>query len=281
MNAPSAGIDAREGPDAAPTWNREFTGEIVGKEPVMGDSMLITFAAPPALVPEVRSGQFVEILCRGHGSWDPLLRRPYSIFAVDAAASTFTVLARPYGRGSAWLCAQPSGVALDVLGPLGSPFTIAEKSRNLLLIAGGVGAAPLVMLAGDAARRGLSVTYLLGGMTADALLEPRYLPDAVEYVVATDDGTHGHRGFVTDLVGPYVPWADQVFACGPQAMLGSLRREVLAHRFGDRPTVQVSVERAMACGVGACLGCVVETTRGMKPSCVDGPVFDMDEVIWS
>ncbi|CAA9542052.1 MAG: Dihydroorotate dehydrogenase (NAD(+)), electron transfer subunit [uncultured Thermomicrobiales bacterium] len=267
--------------DHAGSWNREFSGEVTETEPVMGDSMLITFTAPPALIPGVRAGQFVEILCRGETSWDPLLRRPYSVYDVDASGATITVLVRPYGRGSAWLCAQRPGTILSILGPLGNAFTVAEKSRNLLMVAGGVGAAPLLMLAKDATRRGLNVTYLLGGMTADALLDARFVPGEVEYVVATDDGSQGHHGFVTDVVPQYLQWADQVFACGPEAMFRSLRQVVLANRFGDHPRVQVSVERTMACGVGACLGCVVETKRGMKASCVDGPVFDMDGVIWS
>lgn len=262
-------------------WNREFSGVVTHVEPVMGDSRLITFTAPPALIPGARAGQFVEFLCRGESSWDPLLRRPYSIYDTDPDASTFTVLVRPYGRGSAWLCAREPGATLSVLGPLGNSFRIAEKSRNLLMVAGGVGAAPLLMLAKDATRRGLSVTYLLGGMTADALLDARFIPGEVEYVVTTDDGSQGHHGFVTDLVPDYLQWTDQVFACGPEAMFRSLRRVVLANRFGDHPPVHVSVERTMACGVGACLGCVVETKQGMKASCVDGPVFDMDQVIWS
>jgi dihydroorotate dehydrogenase electron transfer subunit len=243
--------------------------------------MLITFTAPSALIPGVRAGQFVEILCRSESSWDPLLRRPYSIYDADPESLTLTVLVRPYGRGSAWLCAQGPGASLSVLGPLGNAFRIAEKSRNLLMVAGGVGAAPLLMLAKDAIRRGLSVTYLLGGMTADALLDARFVPGEVEYIVATDDGSQGHHGFVTDLVPEYLRWADQVFACGPEAMFRSLRSVVLSNRFGDHPPVQVSVERTMACGVGACLGCVVATKQGMKASCVDGPVFDMDQVIWS
>jgi dihydroorotate dehydrogenase electron transfer subunit len=102
----------------------------------------------------------------------------------------------------------------------------------------------------------------------------------VEYVVATDDGSAGHWGFVTDLVANYMQWADQIFACGPGPMFQSLRTVVLQNRMGKRPSVQVSVERTMACGVGACLGCVVETKRGMRTSCVDGPVFDMDQLEW-
>lgn len=262
------------------SWNREFSGEVTRTQPVMGDSVLISFTVPSTLIAGIRAGQFVEILCRSDTSWDPLLRRPYSIYDVDPSASAITVLVRPYGRGSAWLCARETGDALSILGPLGNSFTVAEKSRNLLMVAGGVGAAPLLMLAKETTGRGLSVTYLLGGMTADALLDARFVPEEVEYVVATDDGSQGHHGFVTDLVAGYLQWADQVFACGPEAMFRSLRQVVIANRFGEQPTVQVSVERTMACGVGACLGCVVETRQGMKPSCVDGPVFDMDQVIW-
>ncbi len=262
-------------------WSKEFMGRIAAVAPVMGDSSLISFAAPDGLVASARAGQFVEILCRSEEAYDPLLRRPYSIYAADPATSELTILVRPYGRGSRWLCNQPPGPLLNVLGPLGNTFEIATKSRNLLMVAGGVGTAPLVMLAKAAVSNGLSVTFLMGAMTADGLLTSRLLPGQVEYVVATDDGSQGHRGFVTDLVPEYLRWSDQVFSCGPEAMFRSLRSVVLANRFGKHPPVQMSVERAMACGVGACLGCVVETRSGMKASCVDGPVFDMDQVVWS
>lgn len=262
-------------------WSREFSGEITQVSPVMGDSLLISFTAPPGLVASSRAGQFVEILCRFDESYDPLLRRPYSIYSANTERAELTILVRPYGRGSRWLCGQPVGSILDVLGPLGNQFVIAPKSENLLMVAGGVGAAPLVMLAAEAVRNGSSVTYLMGAMTAEGLLASRHLPGQVEYVVATDDGSQGHRGFVTDLVADYLRWADQVFSCGPEAMFRSLRSVVQANRFGNHPPVHVSVERTMACGVGACLGCMVTTRSGMKASCADGPVFDMDQVVWS
>ncbi len=262
-------------------WSREFIGAITSVEAVMGDSVLISFSAPANLVSTVRAGEFVEILCRSAWSTDPLLRRPFSVYHADPARSEMTILVRPYGRGSAWLTAQPVSTELDVLGPLGNTFTVSPKSKNLLMVAGGVGAAPLRILAAEAVRSGRNVTWLLGAMNADGLLAASHLPGEVEYIVATDDGSAGHHGFVTDLVPQYLRWADQVFACGPEPMFRSLHREVLAHRFGDSPPVQLSVERTMACGVGACLGCVVETRHGMRASCVDGPVFDMDELVWS
>ena len=262
-------------------WSREFHGAITSVEPVMGDSVLIAFEAPANLVSSVRAGQFVEILCRSPWSSDPLLRRPFSVYGANNTRNELTVLARPFGRGSSWLVQQPVGAVLDVLGPLGNTFDVSPKSKNLLMVAGGVGAAPVLMLAEEAVRSGLNVTYLLGAASAEGLLMPQHLPDEVEYVVATDDGSAGHHGFVTELVPNYLQWADQVFACGPEPMFRSLRREVLANRFGTTPTVHLAVERTMACGVGACLGCMVETRRGMRTSCVEGPVFDMEELVWS
>lgn len=258
---------------------REFDVEVVGIEPVMGDSVLVTTTAPDGLAGRLRPGRFFDILCRVEGSYDPLLRRPFSVFRVDPREERMVFLVRPYGRASAWLAERPIGATLDLLGPLGKPYEIAPRSRNVLMVAGGVGVAPLVMLADEAIERGLNVTFLMGAMSADGLLSTSLLPSAVEFVAATEDGSRGHRGYVTDLVPQFVRWADQICACGPEPMYRSLRDAAAPLRLGGRPPIQISMERDMACGVGACLGCVVETRRGMQTSCVQGPVFDLDEVI--
>lgn len=259
---------------------REWVGEITENRPIMGDSFLVTFTAPDGLVAHVKPGHFVNVLPSGPMVFDPLLRRPYSIYGVDNARNTMTILIRPYGRGGQWIVDQQPGQMLNVLGILGNHYEIAPRSTHLLMVAGGVGAAPLRLLSELAVSQGKSVTYLLGARTDQQLLEAAALPAAVEYVVATEDGSAGHTGFVTDLVPQYLQWAEQVFTCGPTPMMAALRNVVMQHRFGKGPQVQISVERTMACGVGACLGCVVETKRGMKASCVDGPVFDMEAVIW-
>ncbi len=259
---------------------KEFLAEVVSVEPVMGDAVLLTATAPVAMVRQLRAGRFFDILCRVEGSYDPLLRRPYSVFRIDAVAGTMTFLVRGFGRGSAWLAERRVGDRLEILGPLGNTYAIAPRSRNLLMVAGGVGVAPLVMLADEAVAKGLAVTLLMGSVDEAGLLPASLLPSAVEYSAATDDGSQGHHGFVTDLVPDLVLWADQIFACGPEPMYRSLRAAVLPRRLGKRPPVYVSMEREMACGVGACLGCVVETKRGMQTSCVQGPVFDMDEIAW-
>jgi dihydroorotate dehydrogenase electron transfer subunit len=257
-----------------------FESEILAIEPEMGDAKRVTISVPTGMAADVRPGQFVNILPRNEGTLDPLLRRPFSIMRARPERSAVDILVRPFGRGSGWVARQPIGAKLDVMGLLGNGFSINPSSRNLLMVAGGVGAAPLVMLSEEAVAKGMNVTYLMGGANADALLSPSQLPDSVEYVVATDDGSQGYHGFVTDLAPNYVPWADQVFTCGPEVMFRSLRRALEPHRLHKRPQIQVSMERSMACGIGACLGCVVETKKGMSASCVEGPVYDLDVVDW-
>lgn len=269
----------REG-HASGARTREFQGIITEKKPVMGDSWLMTFTAPDEVLRAARAGQFVNVLPRERAVYDPLLRRPFSVYGVAPDEGLMTILVRPYGRGGGSIVERNVGSPIDILGLLGNTFEIAPKSTRLLMVGGGVGAAPLLMLAQEAVAQRLSVTYLLGAAHAEALLESEQFPNEVEYLVATEDGSAGHHGFVTDLVPDYIQWADQIFACGPGPMFESLRNVVLANRMGTRPSVQISVERTMACGVGACLGCMVETRRGMKTSCVDGPVFDMDVVRW-
>lgn len=259
---------------------REWVGEVTDNRPIMGDSFLVTFTAPEGLAAQVKPGHFVNVLPSGPMVFDPLLRRPYSVYGVDVPNNTMTILVRPYGRGGQWIVAQQPGQTLNVLGILGNHYEMGPRTSHLLMVAGGVGAAPLKMLSDLAVSQGKSVTYLLGARTAEQLLDASELPNAVEYVIATEDDSAGHKGFVTELVPQYLQWADQVFTCGPTPMMASLRDVIMRERFGKGPQVQISVERTMACGVGACLGCVVETKRGMKASCVDGPVFDMETVVW-
>ncbi|HYC06487.1 MAG TPA: hypothetical protein VEG29_01055, partial [Candidatus Binatia bacterium] len=179
------------------------------------------------------------------------------------------------------------------------------RSRHLLLVAGGLGIAGVRMLADEAIRDGRQVVLLFGAASAREVYPSSLLPDEVEYVVATDDGSLGHHGFVTELVPEYEAWADQAFACGPAPMLRALaglaagRRERLGvARLGrkkgaGRPDpigspqarrkafLQVSMEQNMGCAVGACLGCVVMSVTGTPQRvCREGPVFASDEIAW-
>src|SRR5215217_4678554 len=259
--------------------SREFESRVLSVEPVMGDAVLLTVSAPPVVLSRLQPGQFFNIVTRFPGSFDPLLRRPYSVYRAHRDASALTFLVRPFGRGSAWLAERLPGERRGMLGPLGNSFTIPSRAQRLLMIGGGVGVAPLVMLSDEAALEKLDVVFVMGAANESGLLSASELPDRVEYLVATDDGTRGHRGLATEVVADFVQWADQIYACGPEPMYRTLRAVVDPVRINRRPKIQVSVERGMACGLGACLGCVVETTRGMIASCVKGPVFDLDEVV--
>ncbi len=267
-------------PDTRSEGHREFAAMVVAVASEMSDCTLLTLGLPAGMGHRLRPGQFVNVLCRDALSLDPLLRRPYSFFRVDAGGDTMTLLVRPFGRGSQWLAGRAVGETLDLMGPLGNHFEVSSRTDRLLMVAGGVGVAPLVHLSEEALARGQSVTLLMGASTGETLLSAGQLPAEVEYVVATDDGSQGHKGFVTDLVPNYLQWADQVFACGPDPMLRSLSNVIRQHRVGRRPSVHVSVERSMACGVGACLGCVIDTRHGMQTSCVTGPVFPVEEIVW-
>ena len=259
--------------------SREFESRVLSVEPIMGDAVLLTVSAPPVVLSRLQPGQFFNIVTRFPGSFDPLLRRPYSVYRAHRDPSALTFLVRPFGRGSAWLAERLPGERLGMLGPLGNSFTIPSRAQRLLMIGGGVGVAPLVMLSDEATSKNLDVVFVMGAATEAGLLAASELSERVEYGVATDDGSRGHRGLATEVIGDFVQWADQIYACGPEPMYRTLRTVAEPLRIDRKPSVQISVERGMACGLGACLGCVVETTHGMIASCIQGPVFDLDEII--
>jgi len=155
---------------------------------------------------------------------------------------------------------------------LGNGYTIYPDAKNLLLVAGGIGIAPLYFLAQEALNNKKSVTLLYG--TADN--KRRSIPPPIKLVSATEDGTVGHRGMITDLLPDYINWADQVFACGPLPMYQAMAR---MPKLRNKP-VQISLEVRMGCGLGVCYGCTVKTKNGLRQVCKDGPVFNLNDILW-
>jgi dihydroorotate dehydrogenase electron transfer subunit len=234
-----------------------------------------------------------------------VLRRPFSINTSDTTSGTITIHFRTIGRGTEWFTHLRSGDLVDMLGPLGRPFEVDSRSQHLLLIAGGLGMAGVRALADEAIRDGRQVTLLFGTASARGVYPSSLLPDEVEYIVATDDGSLGHHGPVTDLVRDYEAWADQAFACGPASMLATLaglaagRRDRLGvAKLGRKrgagrvdpvgspaarrkAFLQVSMEQEIGCAVGACLGCAVMGSSGVpQRTCREGPVFAAEELDW-
>lgn len=227
----------------------------------------------PDIAAIARPGQFVTVSC----GQELTLRRPLSIHQV-ANSGQLQLLFGIVGRGTSWLSARQQGETLDLLGPLGNGFSIEPASRNLLLVAGGIGIAPVAFLAQQALSEGKSVTLLLGAGTDAGLYPRRLLPGGIETIVATEDGSSGTKGMITDILPDYVDWADQIYACGPLVMYQTIATNNQQRRV--RKPVQISLEVRMGCGLGACYGCGIRTRRGMKQVCLDGPVFNLDEIIW-
>jgi 2-polyprenylphenol hydroxylase and related flavodoxin oxidoreductases len=281
---------------------RLAAAELVDSREILPGQWLQAYHAPDLAIGS-RAGQFVHVRTGDFSGM--ILRRPFSLNTADAATGIVTIHFRVIGRGTAWFTRLRPGDEIDLLGPLGRPFEVNSRSQHLLLVAGGLGIAGVRMLADEAIRAGRQVTLLFGAASAREVYPSSLLPDEVEYVVATDDGSLGHHGYVTELVTEYEAWADQAFACGPAPMLAVLARLATGRR--DRLGVaklgrkrgagktdpvgspaarrkaflQVSMEQNMGCAVGACLGCVVMGTSGTPQRvCREGPVFASDEIAW-
>ena len=227
----------------------------------------------PDIAAIARPGQFVTVQC----GQELTLRRPLSIHQV-ANSGELHLLFSIVGKGTSWLSHRQEGETLDLLGPLGNGFSIEPASRKLILVAGGIGIAPLTFLAQQALSEGKAVTLLLGARTAAGLYPQRLLPGGTQTIFATEDGSSGTKGLITDILPDFVDWADQIYACGPLAMYQTIATQ-RQQRHAKKP-VQVSLEVRMGCGLGACYGCSIRTKRGMKQVCRDGPVFDLDDIIW-
>jgi dihydroorotate dehydrogenase electron transfer subunit len=224
-------------------------------------------------------GQFGMLAC-GDGL-DPLLRRPFSLAGVRSGVEGAVVelLIKEVGKGTAFLRRLPPGSELRLLAPLGNAFTLAGGGR-LALVAGGIGLPPVLFAAERLAASGGSFDLFVGAATAAEVLEVDRCAAAAgtaggELVVTTDDGSRGERGFVTSALAARVAAGRRyarALACGPTPMLASLTR--LARETGL--DAELSLEEPMACGVGVCLSCVVETADGYRvPTCTQGPVFPL------
>ena len=256
------------------------TARIVANEQV-GPRLHLMKLESPIIARSIAPGQFVHMMVPGRGQ--NVLRRPFSVYARDAAAGMLEILYQEVGTITAYMPSLDHG-DVSMIGPVGNTWN--RDCSHALLVGGGVGAAPLFMLAEALKGAGTPFDVVLGAQTFDALVTRGRYEALIgcEPNCATDDGSYGRAGFCTSLVqerleggciadgAPY----DFMAVCGPEPLM-----RIVAGMGADAGVrTQVSMEKRMACGVGACLSCVVDTVSGKKRSCVDGPVFEAEEVIW-
>ncbi len=261
------------------------TCEVLSYKKLSEEYHLISIVSPE-IAEAAKPGQFLGLRPPAGRSF--ILRRPFSIYRVNRRgdwATTIEVVFDIRGAGTAELASLRPHDTIDVIGPAGKPFAIPKKQHSCLLVGGGVGAVPLFFLGDELRAAGKQVDVLWGAATASRLVSPidaKRLGSMTAF--ATDDGSEGHHGLVTELLPDMIKrcGTEVIYACGPHAMLAAVTRIGLQHGI----PVQVAMEELMGCGVGICMTCVQPiwnkdgTSVTYQRTCVDGPVFNGARVAW-
>lgn len=233
--------------------------------------MVLSF---PRGAKEAKPGQFIAMYCE---DGTKLLPRPISICGIDAENGTLRVVYRIAGEGTRLFSKMKEGDSLEVLGPLGNGFTMKEEKA--IIVGGGIGIPPMLELAKQLS---CEKTVVLG--YRDELFLKEEFDACADVVVATEDGSCGTKGTVIDAINEANVDGTMIYACGPMPMLKALAEYAEAHDM----EAQISLEERMACGIGACLGCICKTKKkdhhtnvNNQRICKDGPVFDAKEVVFS
>lgn len=233
--------------------------------------MVLSF---PKGAKEARPGQFIAMYCE---DGTKLLARPISICGIDAEAGTLRVVYRIAGEGTRLFSQMKAGDSLEVMGPLGNGFTM--KDKKAIIVGGGIGIPPMLELA---KQLDCEKTVVLG--YRDELFLKEEFEACANVAVATEDGSTGTKGTVIDAIEAAQVSGEIIYACGPMPMLKALAEYADAHGM----EAQISLEERMACGIGACLGCICKTKEKDHHTnvnntriCKDGPVFDAKEVVFA
>jgi dihydroorotate dehydrogenase electron transfer subunit len=232
------------------------------------DYFVINLKCPVAL-PAIEPGQFAEVLVPH--SPETYLRRPLSIYSVNPDTNELSLLVKKIGKGTRMLAEVKPGEQINLVYPLGNWFGMPAGPKALL-IGGGVGIAPMLMLARKLRKNGYQPDVLIGGRSAGDIVEPEKYEPYGRVFITTDDGSAGEKGMVTghSVLRDHAQEYSVFYACGPDPMMKAIGR--LAESLNI--PCEISLENTMACGMGACLCCVVETTEGNKTTCIEGPVFN-------
>lgn len=227
-------------------------------------------------LPAIRGGQFVQV--RVDGGRNTYLRRPISIHDVDYQNNTISLLIQEKHEGTKLLCGLPVGAKVNLVLPLGNGFTLPERNDEVLLVGGGIGIAPLLYFAKKIAEENLAknVSFLLGGRSSNDLILLERFREAGQVFITTNDGSLGEHGFVTQHSLWKTMKINKIYACGPMPMMKAVAKVARENDIW----CEVSLENQMACGIGACLCCVENTTEGNLCVCKEGPVFNIKRLLW-
>lgn len=239
------------------------------------------------LARSARAGGYLLVRCAPPGAADPLLPRPLFFAGADGTAGLLRLLFAPDERGLAWLANQQPGATLELIGPLGTPFTLDRQTRHLLLVGTGPTLPALLMLAHEAVHREVAVVLLAAAEQPARLPPPFLLPPAIEYQRIDESQIRDCRQPIADQdpqsaiasLQTAIQWADQLAAAAPVPLLAPLADAVRQTRLRwSRGFAQVALAGPLPCASGACLSCLVETRDGLRLGCKDGPVFDLRDV---
>ena len=260
----------------------DYECKVISNVCLKGDYYRIVFSAPE-IAEKAKAGQFVHVLIPTLK--DRILRRPFSINDTDPEKGLLTVTYKKVGRGTAELALLKEGLICRIMGPQGNGFTVPDEETFPILVAGGYGSAATFLLAKHSARKGI---FLMGARSEnDLILVEEYEKVNYDVRLATNDGSVGHKGFVTELLDDAIAAAKgrkiMIYGCGPEGMLLALGR--LALEKGVK--AELSLDRNMCCGTGACFACVVKVKDESAPekwrysrSCKEGPVYGAEEVYY-
>lgn len=227
-----------------------------------------------------KPGQFINIKCCE--GLDAFLRRPISICDADSTKGTFDIVFHAKGSGTGILSNKCCGNKIDFIGPLGNQFEIDQKYKKIAVVGGGIGIFPLLFLIKKS--KAIEKYSFLGFRNSELVVMEKEFEEVSKLNIATDDGSLGHKGLVTDLLRKQLEatGCDIVYACGPTPMIKGV--QLLTKQFDVK--CQISVEQRMGCGIGACLVCACKTKANNEEGwqyshvCKDGPVYWSEQVLW-
>ena len=222
-------------------------------------------------LPEINPGQFVEVQVNSDSK--VLLRRPISINDVDSQTNEISLIIQTVGQGTKELAKINEGEEINLVYPLGNGFNI--EGENPLFVGGGVGIAPLLYLAKNFHAKGIKPKVLLGFRSQEQMIDLKEYEKYADVYISTQDGSVGSKGLVTENE-IFTQSYDTIYTCGPTPMMKAISDYSLKNNI----KCYASLENKMACGIGACLCCVQNTTEGHKCTCTEGPVFNVKDIIW-